>query len=343
MTMRSLLALGPVALTVAASLACTPPPPAPEGLDASTSYMMRNFYADDATFGAGIQGFLDWFEDEGYQLLGVTPVLPGQADDENERETNAFTMSELSPEDVALLPLDPMIAETVDGEGNEVLQKRDLSMAKGVVSLAEMDCSYERTHNLLTRKDQNNVFALDWDGYERSYQTPVKTFSDAMKAEDFTPITEDLNPFAEGFDFAAFGKSILFTDNIVDPAPVEFGINMPEYPLELDIRHGVYDLEFAKADGGTVVETTRVFAIITYNRKAVYDEGFRNGLRQSFSIEINVERPNGKTLRMLGVWAEPVGAGLAPDNPILLNAAVGKSLASSDRMSKVCSGEIEID
>ncbi len=44
---------------------CKAPPEAPEGLDESTRYMVRNFYTGDATFEAGIHGFVDWFGDTG--------------------------------------------------------------------------------------------------------------------------------------------------------------------------------------------------------------------------------------------------------------------------------------
>ena len=46
---------------------------------------------------------------------------------------------------------------------------------------------------------------------------------------------------------------------------------------------------------------------------------------------------------MLAVWAEPVGAGLSPDDPLVLNFAVNKSLTSSNRLSAICAGEETID
>ena len=39
--------------------ACEPPPPAPEGLDAASSFVIREFYNDDASFEAGLQGFMN--------------------------------------------------------------------------------------------------------------------------------------------------------------------------------------------------------------------------------------------------------------------------------------------
>ena len=49
--MRHLLLVSVTGLLFAG---CKPPPPAPEGLTDSARYMLRNFFEDDATFGAGI-------------------------------------------------------------------------------------------------------------------------------------------------------------------------------------------------------------------------------------------------------------------------------------------------
>ena len=47
-----------------ALLGCKAPPEAPKGLDDSTRYLVRNFYTADPTFQAGVQGFIDWLEDQ---------------------------------------------------------------------------------------------------------------------------------------------------------------------------------------------------------------------------------------------------------------------------------------
>jgi len=301
--------------------ACTPPPPAPEGLDASTSYLVRNFYADDATFEAGVQGFMDWFEAEGKNLMGENVDLD---------ETEAFTVGDLSADDVAHLPLDMQII--TDGN-KETLEDRDMSLAKGVVSLAEMDCDWLEAEDYLVRPDQHNIFAGDWEGYDRTYVTPRVTFQEASQSGSYDRITETLDPFAEGFDPSAYGKTLLFTDNQVDPTKVILA-DMPSYPMDLDLRHGTYTV-----DG----EDLGAFAILTYNPAAVWGPAGNNGLVQSYSIEINVQRPNDRTLRLLAVWAQPSGSGIQPDSPLALNYAVNKSLDSSIRLSEICAGEISID
>ena len=125
---------------------------------------------------------------------------------------------------------------------------------------------------------------------------------------------------------------MMFTLNQADPTPL-LGVDLPPYDLYLDFRHGNFEI----AD-----EIISVSAIITYMKAGAYDEDGENGLAQSYSVELNIARPNNKTLRALAVWAEPVSNILEPDSPVSLNYAVNKSLASSERISAICGGEEEI-
>ena len=302
-------------------LACNPPPPAPEGLDDSTSYMVREFYSDDATFQAGVQGFLAWFDEEGHELVGVG------ADGSN---TDSFSVGVLTDEDVARLPLADQVL--IDGE-NDVWEDRDVGAAKGVVSLAEMDCDYLTAEDFLVRPDQDNVFSGDWEGYDRTYVTSQEDFKAASRDGEFDLIETALDPFAGDFDATATARTVLFTSNEADPSQVLFA-DLQSYELLLDLRHGRYDIDGVD---------TPAFAILTYNTDAVWDDEGKNGLVQSYSIEINVSTTEDTTLRMLAVWAQPVGGGLEPDDPLVLNYAVNKSLGSSERLSAVCSGEEEVE
>ena len=290
-------------------LACSPPPPAPEGLDAVTSYMVREFYSGDAEFEAGIQGFMNWFNTEGYLLVGES------AEDGN---TDTFTLNDLQTDDVSHLPIDDY--------------GQDLARAKGVISLAEMNCSWEEAEAYLLREDQDAVFAGDWETYERTYISDRSTFEQATANNAFPDIPEDLNPFEDTFDVNSVAANMMFTLNRADPTPL-LGVDLPPYDLYLDFRHGTYALED---------EEVSVSAIITYMTEGAYDDDGENGLAQSYSVEINISRPGDKTLRALAVWAEPVSNILEPDSPVSLNYAVNKSLASSERISAVCSGEEDI-
>ncbi|MCB9795559.1 MAG: hypothetical protein H6741_22890 [Alphaproteobacteria bacterium] len=307
-------------LPLALAAACSSPPPAPEGLDASTSYLVREFYQDDATFQAGVQGFMNWYEVEGYLLVG---------EEATSSNTDSFTIGDLSPDDVAHLPLVPELL--IDGaEGT--IAPRDLTQAKGVVSLAEMECTWLEAEGWLLRSDQNNIFPNDFDGYDRTYVTGRETFADGSASGEYDPVDEPLMPFAEGFDGGPYARTLLQTVNIVDPSPVLFADMVP-YEMQLDLRHGLFEVG---------EEELGVMAILTFNADAVWDEEGANGLVQSYSVEINVQRPNDRTLRMLAVWAQPMGGGLDPDSPLVLNYAVNKSLSASEQLSAVCAGEEEV-
>ena len=320
--MRRLLLL---TLPVLALTGCEPPPPAPEGLDAASSFVIREFYNDDASFEAGLQGFMNWFYDEGEALVGLRP-----SDIETEGEesgTDSFTVGALTAADIGHLPANP------DGAG--------LENASGVVSLAEMSCPWQVAEDFLVRPDQSEVFDA-WDAYDREYRNSLDVFNQATDDLDFAPITEKLDVWGGGFEHSDWEKSILFTVNQADPA--EFlGANVDAYELFLDIRHGVFDLTDANT-GETA--PTGIFAIVTYITGKALDSGGENGLVQSYSVEINVERPGNKTLRMLAVWAEPMmnGESVLPGHALhnaALNLSVGTSLEQSEQLDEKCTAWAE--
>lgn len=301
--------------------ACKAPPEAPSGLDDSTTFVLRNFYADDATFQAGLQGFLNWYETDGAALVGEDATL---------ETVGAFTVGDLNSADIAHLPV---VDEIVVDPGDGTREPRDLSRAKGVISLAEMDCDWKTAEALLVRPDQDVVFEGDWDGYQRDYITSREVYEGATASGEYTAIDEELKPFEAGFDPGDTESTLMLTYNTVDPSPV-LTSNLDNYEMHLDLRHGEFDL----GDGDPVSG----FAIITYATDAAWGQGGQNALLQSFSVEVNVARPGDKTLRMLAVWSEPKGAGVDPDSALTLNFAVNKATDSSNRLSDICAGDIEI-
>lgn len=309
-----------LALVVTMAGACSPPPPAPEGLDDSTSHLIQHFFDTDEVFEVGIQGFLSWVIEDGQGLIDQSATLD---------TTDAFTLGLLEPADVALLPLDPQIQ--VDGQGT--MADREVSNAAGVVSVSDMACDWKRSEQLLLRPDQDTVFSGDWDGYAREYATARSTYEDAWETNSFTRVRTPLDPFADGFDPKQYADTILFTDNEVDPAPVLGLADIDVYPMDLHFRHGMYTLEG---------EETAALAILTFTREANWGSAGVNALLQVFSVEVMIQRPENRTLRMLAVWAEPRGGGIDPDSPLALNYAVNKSLASSERLSAICDGSVEI-
>ncbi len=305
---------------LALAIACKPPPEAPEGLDDSTAFMMREFYNDDASFQAGVQGFMQWYEDEGYLLVGESATTSN---------TDSFTVGELGADDVSHLPLsDEILLEP----STDTWGARDLTNSKGVVSLAMMDCTWDESEQYLLRPDQDSVFNDDWESYDRVYASDRDAYEAATTSSEFEEVTEETDVFASDFDSTTVDSTLLLTVNQVDPTAVLFA-DLPAYELNLDFRHGQYDV----GD-----DTIGLFAIVTYQKDAVWDDAGENGLVQTYSVEINAQQGD-QTLRMLAVWAEPVGAGLEPDDPLVLNYAVNKSLTSSNRLSAVCAGEESID
>ncbi len=283
---------------------CEPLPDAPEGLDEASSFVFREFYSDDATFEIGIQGFMDWFVDGGGQEL--TGLSPGGEDEE---PVDSFVVADLAPEDVVNYPY--------NGE-------RTLGEALGVVSVAEMDCTWRTAETFLVRPDQHVVFEDAWEGYDRTYTSSRDRYEDGNET-GYDPIPDTLDPFAESFDVGPYESTLLFTENMANPVSA-FGVDLDAYPLFLDFRHGSYEV-----DG----EELGAFVIATHIRDPVVN-GAGNGIAQTYSIEINVERPGNKTVRMLTVWAQTLSENLTIDDELARRVAVGKALDSSNALSEAC-------
>ena len=291
-------------------IACQPPPPAPEGLDESSAYMIREFYSSDAVFTAGLTGFINWYNDEGYELIDLENTL--------ENVSESFSVGRLTEDDLAHLPL---------------VHGRDVSAAAGVVSLADMSCPVPESEDYLLRVDQEVVFPDDWEGYQRSFVNSRSEFTGATGSGEFVEVAESLDVFGDDFDADPWSSTLLMTENVVNPAPIPLLADMGEYTLYLDLRHGDYEI-----DG----ELLRILTIVTWMPDTVSGPEGNNHLHQSYSIDVNVQWEGDRTLRMFAVWAEPEGANMEPDNPAILNYAVNKSVKSSERLTAVCAGEVDI-
>ena len=312
-------------LVLAGSLlaACKAPPPAPEGLDESARYLVREFFADDAVFQAGVQGFMNWFDTEGAELLGVDATI---------ETAGAYTVGDLLAEDVAALPLSEEVVIANPGQENEERVPRNVEDAAGVVSLAQMACPVQgaalSAEGLLARPDQDVVFCEDFSTYERTYETDLATFEGGW-ASGFAPVRDRVDPYGGSFNADDYASTMLFTVNEVDPTRVLVA-DIESYSMDLVFRHGTYELE-----EGPLATT----AVLTFVRDAAWGDAGANALIQSYSVEINVER-EGQTIRMLAVWAHPKGSGIQPDDNAALAFAVNKAGASSQRMSDICAGLI---
>ncbi len=303
----SALALGLCASAGLAFGACKRPPPAPEGLDDSARFMYREFYADDLGIGAGLTGFLNWFDDEGHELLGQSASLDN---------AGAFSLADLRQEDVDHLP--------IAGDG------LDLTLASGIVALAEMDCSWRDAEELLVRHDQEIVFEKDFDTYERTYLSSREVFETAADDDRFASIPEPLEPFAPDFDLDEFAESMLVTSNVA--SSTELGVTL-EFGIELTLRHGTFEVQG---------EPTEAVLIETFLPERAEGDGGNNSFEQSYSVEVNVQRPSGTTLRMLANWVQIESLFVDSDSALVAASAVNKAQDAAARLSQICAGELDV-
>ena len=112
--------------------------------------MVREFYSDDATFEAGFQGFMNWFNDEGVSLVGQKATTDN---------TDAFSLGNLLKEDVASLPLDEdRNLFEVEGEG---LRLYGAIFEGSVVTLGPSDC-FQFGH-------YHELFHSNWNALKYQY------------------------------------------------------------------------------------------------------------------------------------------------------------------------------
>lgn len=284
---------------------CSRPPPAPVGLDDSARYLMREFYEDDATIGAGLTGFMDWFDAEGSALVGEGATA---------ENVDGFQLAGLDAEDIAMLP----VAD--DG--------RDLTRAYGVVALADMDCPWQSAEALLIRADQEVVFAGDFETYDRTYLTSRDLYDSASDDREFVAIDEAIPILDASFDPGPLEPSFLMTENHVSAKNI--GVTVT-YDMVLQARHGIYDIQG--------VPTTATLIITSVPERGESTD--QSTLAQSYSIEFNLDR-DGRTLRVLAIWTEIDSPLMAPDSALVLTKAVNQIRDSAARMTGICQGEIAI-
>lgn len=293
-------------IALVALFACKAPPPAPVGLDDASRYLLRNFYEDDATIGAGLTGFMDWFDTEGAALA---------EQDATTSNVDGYQLAQLTPEDVALLPM------ADDG--------RDLSRAHGVIAMVDMDCPWSEAEALLVRTDQDMVFEGDLLTYDREFLTSRSDYEDARDALQFQGIDEAIPALDDAFDPAPQSSDLLWTVNH-DVSSRNLGVTVT-YDLVLNMRHGTYLVQ-GEQRLGTVIVTS------IPERATSSDE---STIAQSYSIEVNLDR-DGRNFRMLAVWTELDSPMMEPDSPLVLSSAVNQIRRSAEHMTAICQGEIEI-
>ncbi len=289
--------------------ACSPPPPAPEGLEEASRYMIREFYKNDDTVGAGLTGLLNWYDESGYELLnqGATAEDAGEA----------FQLEDITLDDIASMP--------------DFADERDLSNANGIVSISEMDCAWQEAEAYLVRPDQHIVFD-DFNEYSRSYETSRTAFETATTDLSFPAFTEELVGVSTGettiSDEQAGG--LLLTRNQVESS--ELGVTL-DYSLVLHFRHGIYEVQG---------EQVPVMMILSWLPEPVDSiSGSETTFEQSYSIELNYGMGE-KTLRIFAVWTYVESSILGQDSSLWSIGAVNKSRDAAQRLSGICAGDIEV-
>ena len=298
---KDAMKLHPLFLVLPVIQACAPPP-APEGLDDSMRYILREFYESDAVVSSGLSGLMTWFDQEGFALLNESADLDN---------VGAFSLSGLDDDDVSALELD-------DG--------RDLSMAAGIVSIAEMGCSWKETEALYVREDQMAVFEGNYTNYTREYESSLDNFLDATSTDSFPAVTKDIDPDDVLGDLSG---AMLYTKNRVTTETI--GITI-EAPMNIHFRHGEFDINGEQRAASIVMGYA--------TEKAISADG-DNALVQSYSLVINIETQDNKTLRLFTIWNE-LDFLFESDAPIVLMTAVNQSQDAAVRLSSICTGDITL-
>lgn len=292
-----------LALLVAGT-GCQPAPPeAPEGLEDTARFLMREFYSDDATIGAGLTGLMDWYQAEGEALDGQTPTA-------TDTETVAADY-QLTP----LVPSDLNVSQVTSSD-------RELEMAAGVMAVATLSCDWEQIEELGGRPDQDVIFEGDWAHYARTFDTDRSAYDSATAGRDFPRIDQPLDPLADGFDPGDTAESILWTTNPLGTS--EFGVNL-DYTLNINFRHGLY-----------LVQDTERHATLTmtWQPDPTWGSGGNNALHQNWGVDALVETDDGQVVRLVVIWSDVESVATGTD--LLVNLQVNRINRFAERMSAIC-------
>ena len=292
-----------ILISLALAAGCKPAPPeAPEGLEDTARFLMREFYSDDATIGAGLTGLMQWYADEGQALDGETPT----SNDENVAAD--FQLQPLAASDLAVT----QVSST----------DRDLELAAGVMAVATLSCTWDQIEMLGGRADQDVVFEGEWAHYARTFDTDRAAYDAATTARDFPAINQAIDPLAEDFDPADTAESILWTTNPLGTS--EFGVNL-DYTLNINFRHGLY----------LVGEDERHATLtLTWQPDSTTGSGGNNSLHQNWGVDALVENADGQIVRLVVIWSDIESAATGTD--LLVNLQVGRINRFAERMSELC-------
>ncbi len=295
----------PVLFAALAALSgCTADPPdAPEGAEEGTRFLMREFYADDATIGAGLTGLMNWYDSEGAAIAGDSPDL-------SEDEAQDWTLEPLDAEDLAVT----QVSST----------DRPLDSMNGVIGVGSVLCTFEEVEALGARADQDVVFDGEWAHYARTFGTARAEYEAAV-ADGIPGLPDGIDP-VDG-DFEAVAHSLMRTTNAL--GTLEVGVAL-DYTLHLDFRHGIFDIQG---------EERRATVILTWQPDPTTGDGGSNSLHQTFAIDALVE-VDGGIRRFAATWNDVESVATGTD--LLVRLTVNRINDFAERMSEICEGEVEL-
>jgi hypothetical protein len=291
-----------IGLAFIAAAGCAPPPPeAPEGLEDTARYLMREFYCDDAMIGAGLTGLMDWYDSEGIDLDGESPT--GE-----DNVTADFQLQPLLPEDLAVTQVSS--------------SDRELSLATGVMAVSTLSCDWAGIEMIGGRPDQDVVFDGEWAHYAREFQTDRAAYDSATEARDFPSIDQAMDPSGEGYEPADTADSILWTSNPLGTS--EFGVSF-DYTLNVHFRHGLFLVQG---------EERYATVTLTWQPEPVQGANGSNQLHQNWGVDALVEGADGRVVRLVVVWSDIETAVSVED--IVVGLQVNRINRFSERMSAIC-------
>ena len=284
--------------------ACQRPPPAPEGLDDSASFLLREFFSDEATIGAGLSGLMAWYGQEGADLLSVEVNPDSSAD---------FALEPLESEDTAHLP---------SSAG------QPLSRAMGAVGIGLLDCGWLAAQPFLVRPDQDLVFEGEWSHYARIFDSPRAPFEGADPQT--WPALGALDPESAGYPAAETNAGLLLTTNPLGTSEVSVDL---DYTLRIAFRHGTFPVDGEDRPAGM---------LLTWLPDASAPLGTEeSSIQQIYSIDVLVDVGADQALRLVATWNHIENDFIDSEDSsnVVISATVRRIARFADRLSALCTGE----
>ncbi len=297
-----------LSLTFVSMFGCKRPPEAPEGLDESARFMFREFYSSDDVIGAGLTGFMDWYDDEGDTLLDATA---------NPDNVEGFEVADLASSDLDAIDLDSYAG-------------RDLSKANGIVSLAAMSCTPAEVEKYNLRSDQMEVFEGQFQQYDREYLSSRAVFEDTTDSGEYPSIDEDIDILSSDFDPDTTEQvlSLMTNEAVTSDAGVTVAFTLVQH-----WRHGIFEIQG---------EPTEAFLGIGFV-PGPKDGETGTVMLQQYNVQAVIPRSgNMEALRLFALWLQVDSPRVPETSPSRSTTSVNKAKQTAERLNEICNGEVDL-